>query len=78
MKYSAKLEIVCDPDKLYDCLAPEVMDFERSKFALKKSDDKVIIDIQAKDAVALRATMNAFTQLLAVYEKAQDGSGKDK
>ena len=69
MKYFAQITVE-ESGSLYECLNPEQMDFDRSSFDIKQDGSKVIINIQAKDAVALRATINSFTQLIAVYEKA--------
>ena len=70
MKCTAQIAVEGNPQKIYDCLKPESMDFERSSFTIKKGDNNLIIEIKAVDAVAFRATINAVTQLLAVYEKA--------
>ncbi len=44
---------------------------DRSSFTVRKDGEKVIFDIEASDATALRATLNSLTQLLSVYEKAR-------
>jgi tRNA threonylcarbamoyladenosine modification (KEOPS) complex Pcc1 subunit len=41
----------------------------RSKYSVIKKDDLIIFNIKAKDAVALRATLNTITRLLSIFEK---------
>jgi tRNA threonylcarbamoyladenosine modification (KEOPS) complex Pcc1 subunit len=41
----------------------------RSSAQITKKDKQVTIDIEAKDVVAMRATLNAFLRALAVFEK---------
>ena len=71
MKYSLKLAIK-DP-KIFDLIKTEIKNLEktRSKIAIKKTKNGFEIDLQARDAVALRASINSITQLLKVYEKVQ-------
>lgn len=75
MSYKAEIIVEEDPDKVQKCLEPENISRERSSFKIKKSDDKLIISIEAKDAIALRATLNAITQMLAVYHKMKQVGG---
>ncbi|MFC1752919.1 KEOPS complex subunit Pcc1 [Thermoproteota archaeon] len=72
MKYQAKIDVKGDPEKLYDCLSSESMDHDRSSFEVKKTEQGLTLDIQAKDITALRATLNAITQLFTVYEKIEE------
>jgi len=71
MNYSARIDVVGDQKSLLECFAPEGIKKERSSYALKKTKKGILFDIRAKDATALRATVNMITQLLAVYEKMQ-------
>jgi tRNA threonylcarbamoyladenosine modification (KEOPS) complex Pcc1 subunit len=73
MEYTATLFAKGDPEKLIECLAPEETSFDRSSFTVKKTNDGVEFDIKASDAVALRATLNTISQLLIVFEGAQEG-----
>ncbi len=70
MDYTAKIFAKCNPDRLLECLASEEKSFDRSKFTIKKVDDGVEFNITAKDAVALRATVNSISQLLIIFEGA--------
>jgi tRNA threonylcarbamoyladenosine modification (KEOPS) complex Pcc1 subunit len=73
MNYSAEIRIKEEPDKVYYYLLPETESKrDRSNFTLKKGDKEVIIDVQAKDAVAFRATINTITQLLSVFQKVKE------
>lgn len=69
MNYKAEIIVKEDPGKAYKCLLPEKISRERSSLSLKKDKESLIISIDAKDAVAFRATMNAVTQALAVHHK---------
>jgi tRNA threonylcarbamoyladenosine modification (KEOPS) complex Pcc1 subunit len=69
MKYRADISISENVDELYRCLLPEVCTTGRAKVNLKKAKDKLIIEIDAKDAVALRAMFTGMTKLLEVHEK---------
>jgi tRNA threonylcarbamoyladenosine modification (KEOPS) complex Pcc1 subunit len=70
MECRAKIVVKGDADKLLRCFAPEETDFDRASFTINRKDDGVEFDIVTKDAVALRATINTITQLLAVFEAA--------
>ena len=72
MNYTAEIKVKEDVDNVYKCIVPENITRERSSLILKKSDNELLISIEAKDAVALRATINAVTQVLAVYSKMKE------
>ena len=72
MKCNATIIVEGNVGKLEDCLKPDMVDYDRSSCAVKKSGDKIQFDITAKDAVALRATLNAISQSLAIYERIAD------
>lgn len=74
MKYQATIEVEGDPDKLHEALSPESMEYDRSSFNIEKTSEGLKINIQAKDPTALRATLNAITQLLTIHEKMKNGS----
>jgi tRNA threonylcarbamoyladenosine modification (KEOPS) complex Pcc1 subunit len=84
MELSASLFVKCNPDMLYDCLVPEqsVPDsrssFDRSSFIINKEKEGVRFSIKAKDAVALRATFNTITQLLIIFESAEETKKQQK
>jgi tRNA threonylcarbamoyladenosine modification (KEOPS) complex Pcc1 subunit len=57
---------------LQKALEPELKGLEkdRSTTSIKKDGKRLIIIIEAKDSVALRAAFNSITKLVTVYEKA--------
>ena len=69
MNYSATINVGGNAEELLECFSPEGIDKERSKYTIKKTKEGVVFEITAKDAVALRATVNMITQMLAVHQK---------
>lgn len=69
MNYKAEITVDEDPEEIYKCLLPEKISRDRSTLTLKKEKGRLVIKAEAKDAVALRATLNAVTQSLAAYSK---------
>jgi tRNA threonylcarbamoyladenosine modification (KEOPS) complex Pcc1 subunit len=67
MKYRMEL-VVRDPSAAA-CMAAEDIRSDRGHFTVHSQDDKTVIDIEAADATALRATFNSVIKLLMVYEK---------
>ncbi len=64
MNYSLELEI---KHNVYELLKPELSRFETDRSTIRLEENKVFIE--AKDAVALRASMDSVAQLMKVYEK---------
>jgi len=71
MSYFGKITVTGDPEKLYECIAPEEMSYERSSFKIKKTKEGIEFDIEAKDATAFRATLSSISQILLVFEQAK-------
>ena len=69
MKLNAEIRVEGDPKELLACFEPELADKKRSNFKIKEGKDHIVFEIEAKDSVALRATMNGITKLITVYEK---------
>lgn len=69
MKLKADIVVNNDVDLIYKCFKPEMNKWQRAEVKIKKNNDNLYFNIQAKDAVALRATLNSITGLLSVYEK---------
>lgn len=61
--------IVHGDEELYQCVKSEQKEMPRSSLKIKKKENKVIFDVEAQDAAALRATLNTVMKLLIVYEK---------
>ena len=75
MDYKAKITVATGKltDKVYRCFVPETdVKTERSSFTLKKQKECIVFDVSAKDAVALKATLNSISKLLTVFEKMKD------
>ena len=68
-----KAEIVVEEKEninaLHNAIKPEIIDKERTQLKIEKQDDKVVMNIDSKDAVAFRATINSISQMLSVFEK---------
>ena len=71
MDYKAEIKVSEDPDNIQKCLLPELMSRERSTLSLENKEGVLTIKIEAKDAVAFRATMNTVIQVMAVYSKSK-------
>jgi len=69
MRYNLILTI--NEPSAYELLEPDLQKVERarSSIRLSKKEDKVLVEIEAEDAVALRASVDSIVQLLKVYEK---------
>ena len=67
MKYCNELTV--KDTHLYQCFKPEIHESKRSKLEVSQGSDKVLIKVNAADAVALRAEMNSVLKLLVVDEK---------
>ena len=72
MSYSATIFAEGDPEKLYSCFESEETSFDRSSFTIEKTESGIRFSIEAKDAVALRATLNSISQLLIVFQGAKE------
>jgi len=72
MKYITSLKVYGDVDKIYESFQTEVNEKDRSKLNIKKEKDYVLFEVEAKDSIALRATLNMITKLLTVYEKVEE------
>ncbi|MBD3310587.1 hypothetical protein GF351_05190 [Candidatus Woesearchaeota archaeon] len=69
MRLSASISVTDDAEKVYDCLLPEAKKAGRSEIRLKKEDSRLMVIIEADDAVALRSSVNSVLKLLTVFEK---------
>ena len=71
MNYKAEILINAGINDIYELLSVETRQTtnQRSSFALEKKKDMLIVKVEAKDSVALRATLNTLTKIFTVYEK---------
>ncbi len=73
MKYVATIEVDKDASKLYDCLKLEDDKRDRSTVKINQEGEKLIINIEAKDATALRASFDGIIKLIITFEKMSRG-----
>ena len=72
MKILASISVYDEnPENLLKVFHPEISKKDRSGFDIIKEKDQIKFLIDAKDSVALRATLNMITKLLTVYEKVE-------
>ena|SRR3989344_4809346 len=71
MPYQAQIIIDEHIDSIQECFKPELHELksDRASYTLKKSKSRLLIDISAHDATALRAVFNSISKLLIVFEK---------
>jgi tRNA threonylcarbamoyladenosine modification (KEOPS) complex Pcc1 subunit len=55
-------------EKLFS-LEDKVFSNDRAKYEVKKKEGKFVIDVSAKDSVALRSVLTSITRVLTVNEK---------
>jgi tRNA threonylcarbamoyladenosine modification (KEOPS) complex Pcc1 subunit len=74
MSYSARIRVKENPDIIFKAFQAEAKNLktERSGYTIEKLKDCVEFNIEAKDSVALRATLNSITKLFTVYEKTKE------
>ncbi len=56
-------------ERILTLFAPEDKDIGRAHYTLTQKNNTVEFAITAQDAVAMRATLNAITKLLTIWEK---------
>jgi len=61
--------VLADSEGLYDIIKNEISSGNRSRVSVKKEPGKVVFEVRASDATALRAALNSIMQLVAVHEK---------
>ena len=74
MNFKASIEVKEDLKNIQKLFESEDKDFKnnRSKYKLKKDKDKVVFEIQANDAVALRSTLDSISKILKIYEEMKE------
>ncbi len=74
--YTSSIDVKTNPELLLKCLKPELESFksksDRSSLTFSKTKNKVNFKVEAKDSVALRATLTSLTNLFTVFEKMQN------
>ncbi len=57
--------------RLYELFAAEDKDIGRAQYTMSDDGKTLSFTIVAEDAVAMRASLNAITKLLTIWEKTQ-------
>ena len=65
------LKVHEDVDKLYKIFLSENLESDRAKCNVEKGD-ALIIDIEAKDPIAMKAFVNSVLKIIQTYEKTKD------
>jgi len=70
-KFTSKIEICESADLIYRALSPQgdLVERQRSVYSLKKTGDKVVIEIFAADMVAFKATTNSIMRQIELSLK---------
>lgn len=77
MKHTLSLKTTCDEaekQNLLDLFTPEDKNLgnDRANYVIKEEDQAIIFEVNALDAVALRAAITSITKTLDVYERTQE------
>ena len=65
-------EEVKDPEAVYRSLLPESGKSKRFESSVRLENDKVVIEIKAKDPTALRAAINSYLRLLSLLDDLEE------
>jgi tRNA threonylcarbamoyladenosine modification (KEOPS) complex Pcc1 subunit len=76
MDYRAEIKVKGDSDRIMKVMEAEDKSFSRSQFAVKRSVDGVVFEINSRDPTALRATLNTITQFLVIYHNLDEMRSK--
>ena len=73
MKYTSTIVVSTHAKEIHTLFLAEQLQTinDRAKYELELVDTRLTFRIYAQDAVALRATLNAITKQLSVFEKMQ-------
>ncbi|MBW2988567.1 hypothetical protein DRJ48_02340 [Candidatus Woesearchaeota archaeon] len=72
MSYTCEIQVGCNSEELYPLLRLEQYSNPRSKLVVEAHTGSVVLKVAARDAVALRASLNSITKLLRVWEIATE------
>ncbi|MCK5282044.1 MAG: hypothetical protein KAK00_01420 [Nanoarchaeota archaeon] len=73
MKYNLVLAVDAEnPEKLFQIIQPEINKKKRSEIKVKKEKQKIILEVSAIDAIALKASTNLLLKILEIYEKSKE------
>jgi len=81
MDLSNSIKITCKTEnetkKIYKLLVPEMQKSDRVSSKIERLKNIVVINIIAKDAVALRSVMNSYLRILTMVEKVNNIEEED-
>ena len=71
MNLTAEIRVKEDFHNLEKLFVAEEKEFKnkRARYEIKKSKDRLVFKIKARDSSALRAVLNSITKLISVYEQ---------
>jgi tRNA threonylcarbamoyladenosine modification (KEOPS) complex Pcc1 subunit len=69
--YRSTIIVSKDIDAIEKLFIPEDKELNRAKYSITKKGKKLIFDIYADDAIALKTAFNTITKVLTVWEKTQ-------
>lgn len=67
----AVLEFIKDFENLYLIFKSENLNFERAKCKFYIKDNKLIIEVEAKDIIAFKTILNTILKIVETYERAK-------
>ena len=70
--YNTKITVAKDINDIERLFYAEEKDFGRSSYNIKKIGNKLIFDVKAEDATALKIALNTITKILCVWDKTKD------
>jgi tRNA threonylcarbamoyladenosine modification (KEOPS) complex Pcc1 subunit len=67
--YQSTIVVSKDVDALEKLFMPEDKTLNRATYNIKKTNNQLIFDIKADDAIALKTAFNTITKVLLIWEK---------
>ena len=67
--YQSTIIVSEDIDAIERLFIPEDKELNRAKYSISKKDKRLVFEIRADDAVALKTAFNTITKVLTVWEK---------
>jgi tRNA threonylcarbamoyladenosine modification (KEOPS) complex Pcc1 subunit len=75
--YESTIIVTHDIDDIERLFIPEDKTLNRSVYTVKKDKKRLVFDIKADDATALKTAFNTITKVLLVWEKTHGITGKE-
>jgi tRNA threonylcarbamoyladenosine modification (KEOPS) complex Pcc1 subunit len=75
--YESTIIVTKDIDDIERLFIPEDKTLNRSTYTVKKDKKRLVFDIKADDATALKTAFNTITKVLLVWEKTKGITGKE-